>query len=113
LGILAYQAGQHDEAIRLMTDAIRIQKKYAPMHGNLALAKLAKGDLAGATASVRRALALAPSYADAHRVLGLVFQAKGRVQEAFAEFQRARGLGLDTGDLELHLSRSREQLSSV
>jgi len=31
-----------------MTEAIRNNKKYAPMHGNLALAKLAKGDLNGA-----------------------------------------------------------------
>jgi Tfp pilus assembly protein PilF len=110
LGILAYEANQQDEAIRLIAGAIRIHKKYAPMHGNLALAKLAKGDLAGATASARRALALSPSYADAHRVLGLVFQAKGRPQEALTEFQRARGLGLDSADLEQHLSKAREQL---
>jgi protein O-GlcNAc transferase len=45
LGVLAYQANQQDEAIRLISDAIRIHKKYAPMHGNLALAKLAKGPL--------------------------------------------------------------------
>ncbi len=113
LGILAYQAGRQDEAIRLIADAIRIYKKYAPMHGNLALAKLAKGDLAGATASARRALALSPSYADAHRVLGLVFQAKGHPREAIAEFQRARGLGLDTADLEQHLANARGQLSPV
>ena len=109
LGVLAYEAHRQDEAIRLITDAIRIHKKYAPMHGNLALAKLAKGDLAGATASARRALSLSPSYADAHRVLGLVFQAKGRHQEAVAEFERARDLGLNTADLEQHLTKAREE----
>ena len=111
LGILAYEANQQDEAIRLIGSAIRIYRKYAPMHGNLALAKLAKGDLAGATASARKAIALNPSYADAHRVLGLVFQAKGRVQEAITEFRRARGLGLDTADLDQHFSRAQERLS--
>jgi tetratricopeptide (TPR) repeat protein len=111
LGVLAYEGNRQDEAIRLITDAIRAHKKYAPMHGNLALAKLAKGDLPGATASARKALALSPSYADAHRVLGLIFQAKGRHQEAMAEFERARGLGLNTPDLDQHLARARGELS--
>jgi Flp pilus assembly protein TadD len=110
LGILAYQGNRQDDAIRLLSEAIRIRKKDAPLHGNLALAKLAKGDLAGATSSARKALALSPSYADAHRVLGLVYQAKGRPQEAVQEFRRAKALGLDSADLERHLAKACEQL---
>ena len=106
LGVLAYQANQQEEAIRLITEAIRNHKKYAPMHGNLALAKLAQGNLAGATASARKALALSPSYADAHRVLGLVYQRKGQLDPAVEEFRRAQRLGLDTPDLQRHLAEA-------
>jgi tetratricopeptide (TPR) repeat protein len=112
LGILAYEANQQDEAIRLIADAIRVNKKYAPMHGNLALAKLAKGDLAGAAASARRAFTLRPSYADAHRVLGLVYQKKGKLKEAIEEFQRAQRLGLNSADLQKHLAKAFEDLSA-
>ena len=111
LGVLAYQANKQDEAIALMTEAIRNNKKYAPMHGNLALAKLAKGDLNGAASSARKAFALSPSYADAHRVLGLVHQKRGNFAEAIREFHRAQGLGLNTADLESHLATAREQLN--
>jgi tetratricopeptide (TPR) repeat protein len=112
LGVLAYEANEQDRAIALISQAIRNNKKYAPMHGNLALAKLAKGDLNGAAVSARRAFTLSPSYADAHRVLGLVYQKKGRLQEALQEYQRAKALGLNTADLEAHLTVVREQLSA-
>lgn len=112
LGILAYEAHHHDKAIALISAAIRTRKRFAPMHGNLALAKLAKGDLNGAAASARRAFALSPSYADAHRVLGLVYQMKGRFQEAILELRRAKGLGLSTADSEMHLTKAQEQLNA-
>jgi Tfp pilus assembly protein PilF len=112
LGILAYQSGQQDQAIDFITEAIRSNKKHAPMHGNLALAKLGKGDLNGAAASARRAFALSPSYADAHRVLGLVYYKKGNIQKAVEEFRRALGLGLDTEDLHKHLASALEDLAA-
>jgi protein O-GlcNAc transferase len=113
LGILAYRANDQDNAIQFISAAIREHKTYAPMHGNLALAKLAKGDLNGAATSARRAFELQPSYADAHRVLGLVYRQKGRLKEAIQEFKRALGLGLNTDDLRSHLSQAQAQLESV
>jgi len=112
LGVLAYQANQQDKAIALITAAIRVHKKYAPMHGNLALAKLAAGDLNGAAASARKAFALSPSYADAHRVLGLVYYKKGQLGRAIEEFERAQRLGLNTADLQSHLERAQSDLTS-
>ena len=112
LGVLAYEANDHDRAIGLISQAIREYKKYAPMHGNLALAKLAKGDLAGAASSARKAFTLSPSYADAHRVLGLVHYRRGRLGEAVEEYRRAQGLGLDSADLREHLSKALEELQS-
>ena len=113
LGVLAYQAHDQVTAIDLITEAIRQNKKSAPMHGNLALAKLASGDLAGAAFSARKAFELSPSYADAHRVLGLVYQRKGLLHEAVREFERAWALGLESRDLQTHLDAAREQLAAL
>ncbi len=112
LGVLAYLAHNQDLAINLITEAIRGNKKFAPMHGNLALAKLANGDLNGAAMAARKAFTLSPGYADAHRVLGLVCQRKGQYGQAIQEFERAQRLGLDTADLLGHLTKAREQLRS-
>jgi tetratricopeptide (TPR) repeat protein len=112
LGILAYRANDQDNAIQFISAAIREHGTYAPMHGNLALAKLARGDLNGAAISARRSFELQPSYADAHRVLGLVYCQKGRLKEAIQEFKRAQGLGLNTADLLSHLSHAQARLKS-
>jgi protein O-GlcNAc transferase len=112
LGVLAYQANDQDRAIQLIGAAIRAHRTVAPMHGNLALARLAKGDLNGAAASARKAVELSPSYADAHRVLGLVYQRKGRLKEAVQEFERAQGLGLQSDDLARHLSQARADFAA-
>jgi Flp pilus assembly protein TadD len=112
LGVMAYEGNKQDEAIELISEAIRVNKKYAPMHGNLALAKLAKGDLNGAAFSARKAFALSPAYADAHRVLGLVYQKKGCFKEAVKEFRRAQGLGLKSAELESNLAIALKQLQT-
>jgi Tfp pilus assembly protein PilF len=112
LGVLAYEVNNQPMAIKLMTEALRSAKKYAPLHGNLALAKLAAGDLAGAAASARKAFHLSPSYADAHRVLGIVHRHKGQLEEAMQEFERARALGLETPQLETLLRETRAQLGA-
>jgi Tfp pilus assembly protein PilF len=113
LGVLAYLGNDQVAAIDLITEAIRGAKKSAPMQGNLALAKLAAGDLAGAAMSARKAFTLSPSYADAHRVLGLVYQQKGQYAEAIEEFTRAQNLGLTTADLQAHLTKAQEQLAAA
>ena len=109
LGILAYEARNHSLAIQLMTEAVRHAKKFAPMHGNLALAKLAVGDLAGAAMCARKALSLSPAYADGHRVLGLVHEQKGQYRAAVEEFKRAQALGLDSPEIRAILARARAQ----
>jgi Tfp pilus assembly protein PilF len=112
LGVMAYQANDQAMAINLITEAIRGAKKFAPMHGNLALAKLAAGDLTGAAMSARKAFALSPSYADAHRVLGLVYRQKGQLREALLELERAQALGLQSADLAGHIADVRVQLEA-
>jgi len=105
LGVLAYQANQQDEAIRLLSAAIKAHRHFPPMHANLALAKLAAGDLNGAKASARRALALKPAYADAHRVMGIVLHKQGRFREAIVELRRAIALDSDTAELRDYIAQ--------
>jgi Flp pilus assembly protein TadD len=106
LGVLAYQANQQEEAIRLIGAAIKIHKQFPPMHGNLALAKLAAGDLNGAKASARRALALKPAYADAHRVMGIVLYKQARHRESIVELRRAIALDSDTAELRTYIGEA-------
>ena len=110
LGVLAYQANQQDEAIRLIGAAIRVHKHFPPMHGNLALAKLAAGDLNGAKASARRALAMKPAYADAHRVMGIVLHKQGRHRESIVELRRAIALDSDTAELRNYIGETLKAL---
>jgi len=110
LGVLAYRANQQDEAIRLLNAAIKAHKHFPPMHGNLALAKLAAGDLNGAKASARKALALKPAYADAHRVMGIVLHMQGRHREAIVELRRAISLDTDTAELRRYISEALQAL---
>ena len=100
LGVLAYETNNQAMAVNLLTEAARSAKKFAPIHGNLALAKLAAGDLTGAARSARQAFALSPSYADAHRVLGIVHRHKRQFREALQELERARALSCASRDLE-------------
>jgi Flp pilus assembly protein TadD len=113
LGVLAYRANQQDEAIRFLTAAIKVHKHFPPMHGNLALAKLAAGDLNGAKASARRALALKPAYADAHRVMGIVLHKQARYREAIVELRRAISLDSDTAELRTYIAQALDALGEA
>jgi tetratricopeptide (TPR) repeat protein len=64
----------------------------APTHANLGTHLQAQGDLAGATAAYRRALALDPSLAPAQGALGQVLLWQGQFAEAAEETRRCRDL---------------------
>ena len=56
-----------------------------------AMARHQQGDIAGALAEARRALALAPDFADARSYLGsTLVTRRGRYREGLAELERAR-----------------------
>jgi predicted O-linked N-acetylglucosamine transferase (SPINDLY family) len=92
LGVIAYHAGRHAEAVELMGNAIATGAAVPEFHSDIGEAYRALGDLARAEVHIRRALALKPAYANAHNNLGNVLQAQGRLDEAVACYRQVLAL---------------------
>ena len=84
LGVLAHQAGRHQEAIDLITRALAVQGPHPAFHSNLAAVYLITGQLALAAAHCREAIRLQPDLADAHNNLGVALRRLGQLDEAEA-----------------------------
>jgi Flp pilus assembly protein TadD/SAM-dependent methyltransferase len=91
-GLLAFQNGQHQVAIDLMTNARQIGPPSAFLHSNLGLALRAAGRTDEAIASFRRALGLKPDTAETHNNLGMALLEQGEVDAAVKSFSRAAQL---------------------
>jgi len=78
LGLIAQQKGDAALAIDLISDAIEIEEPRPTFHFNLAAARLAAGDAAGALNSYRRAAELKPDFDDAHYSIGALLGRSGR-----------------------------------
>jgi tetratricopeptide (TPR) repeat protein len=92
LGVIRWHQGQHDRAVRALRAAIELEPRFADAHSTLGAVLQARGDLAGAAAVLRRAIALRPE-PGAHYTLGRVLQAEGDADGArrqFAEADRLR-----------------------
>src|SRR5271165_3845601 len=60
LGLIAHQQERHDEAVRLISEAIALQPNVAAYHVNLGLALMARGEARLAIESYIRAVQLDP-----------------------------------------------------
>jgi len=89
VGLMAYQVGQNDVAVDLLTRAARLDPGSAALHSNLGLALRGLGRTQEAVASFRRALALKPDSAEAHSNLGNALMELGQVAAATESFRRA------------------------
>jgi predicted O-linked N-acetylglucosamine transferase (SPINDLY family) len=98
LGVMAQQAGQPEQGLRLIDRALRVQPDVAAAHNNrgLALVDLRRPD--EALASFEHALRLQPAYADAHCNRANLLRSLGRRDEALLEYDRALQLQPDHAD---------------
>ena len=81
--------GKADEAVRLLTEAVKLNLKDEDVHYNLALAMTKAGDLGKAIDQYNEALRIFPNYVEAHNNLGNVLMRTGRTDEAITHFEAA------------------------
>jgi Flp pilus assembly protein TadD/2-polyprenyl-3-methyl-5-hydroxy-6-metoxy-1,4-benzoquinol methylase len=100
LGMVALQQGEARTASELIASAIVLNDRQAPYHAHLALALQTLGDMEGAVAGYRRALALNPDDPDTYNNMGNALAAQNRLEEAVAALRRA--LALQPGNAVAH-----------
>jgi tetratricopeptide (TPR) repeat protein len=95
LGVIAYQCGQHADAVRQIDLALKRNpdNAFALSNRGNALKELRRFD--EALASYDRALSLRPDYAEAHSNRGNTLQELKRFEEALASYDRAISLRVD------------------
>ncbi|HEX4934945.1 MAG TPA: tetratricopeptide repeat protein [Gemmatimonadaceae bacterium] len=87
-GVWLGMAWRHDEALREMELAARLEPDIPLIVSSLAASRLAVGDRAGAESALRHTLALDPRHAPARARLVQLLEEEGRIAEALAERQR-------------------------
>ena len=103
LGVLAYQRGDHQDAVDLIGRAIALDGADPESHYNITLPLQALGRTDDVIAHCRRAIALKSDHARAHINLGLALMTQGHVADAVVHFQKsvAHDPGLAEGYINL------------
>jgi tetratricopeptide (TPR) repeat protein len=89
LGVIAYQIGQYDTAVELITLAIQINPYNAFYFSNIGLALRAQEKYEEAEINYRQAIALKPDYAEAYLNLGVAQTDQGKTNEAVKSYRSA------------------------
>ena len=100
LGVCEAFAGNHQQAMQWMQQAIAIDPNHASIHCNYGNVLRNLGQLQPALASYERALELNPNYAEAYSNRGIVLRELKRLDEALACYERA--LELNPNYVEAH-----------
>jgi tetratricopeptide (TPR) repeat protein len=90
LGVIAYQAGRPEEAIRSIAAAIGLNPAKAAYHCNLGLAYQTVRHVEEAANCFEESLRLRPANPVAHNNLGVIRLEQGRPEEAAQCFQQAK-----------------------
>ena len=89
LGVIAYQQGRNEVAVKLIGIAIAANRSNPIFHSNLGNALLDMGRLDDALAAYDKALRLKPDYAEAHNNRGNTLRDMGRRDGALAAYDKA------------------------
>src|SRR6266851_5284751 len=106
LGIIAIQRGDHQKAVELLNQSIRLDPTAEQAHNNLGIALAGLGRLDEAIASLRKAAELSPGFAVAHYNLGSVLQRANRFEEAGASLRQAIATKPDYFDAHFQLGNA-------
>jgi tetratricopeptide (TPR) repeat protein len=89
LGVVLYERGYIDEAMKHFSEALRVDPDYAGAHFNLGLVFANQENLDVAIRHYKEAVRIEPDYADAHNNLGVALKRQGRVDEAIRNYREA------------------------
>ncbi len=89
LGVLQFQRGETQQAIDLITRAIRVCPGYAAAYNNLGNILLEGNHFSAAAQAYEKATELAPDLADAYANMAIAYRAMGRMAEAVDAFRAA------------------------
>ncbi len=103
LGVIYYRQGRLAGARDHLARACAMPGATPEMYNNYGAALDGLGDLRGAVAAYRSALALDPNYADALSNLGVIYLKQGETQRAIQTLRRAIALKPELTDAQLNL----------
>lgn len=92
LGVLCYQAGEHERALDLLRRAIDLDPASPTVQANYGLVLAARGQLDQAIDSYRKALSLRSDLPEVHHNLAFALAQFGATQEAIAAYRKAIAL---------------------
>ena len=90
----------------LLTRALEIERRNAPILNNMGVLKWEEGDREGALAYWRECLTVRPDWVDAQNNYGVALQSLGHLEEAIRWFEMARANSLVAVDARVNLGRS-------
>ena len=89
LGLVLYQKGNADEAVKQVQTALDINPNYVDARNNLGMILAQSGQLDDAIAQYRRAVEIYPNFAVGHYNLGVALFQRGHLDEAITQYQKA------------------------
>jgi tetratricopeptide (TPR) repeat protein len=92
LGLIAYQSGQTDDALKLLGTAAELDANNATFHADLGDVLRAQGKVPEGIAACQRALRIKPDMADVHNCLGALHRQEGNREQAAECFRQAVAL---------------------
>jgi predicted O-linked N-acetylglucosamine transferase (SPINDLY family) len=95
LGLIAFKAGQSQDAIRLMKDAVSLRPDNAQAHNNLGAVFKSLGRSAEAAAAFREAVRWRPEFPEAHYNLACALHTLGELSKANEHLQVCLGMKRD------------------
>jgi tetratricopeptide (TPR) repeat protein len=113
LGVMALQAGQHADALKLIGRAAALQPANWEFQSNLGLVHRAMGQPDEELACYRRALALRPSEPGAHYNVGVALSERKEFGPAIAEYRQALALWPDSPEALNNLGEALREIGQL
>jgi tetratricopeptide (TPR) repeat protein len=113
LGVIAYQRGDHEQAVQLISRALARNEANAIAQNNLGNVFKAQHKLDETLRCFQNAVAISPDYADAHINLGNMLKDRGQLHDAATLHQKAVALSPHSPDAHFALGNTQFALGKV